>query len=233
MTLSFDAGTWDTWLKRVEVVDKKLRAVPRDLRESASAQRVAEDAALDVCHRQLATSQKVRAFGTPFWAYDPVRRTLCCGPYTKRERDERAAMSAKFDEGTTVLTKAHAAAPPQLDKRRASGDYTRGKGLPAARGASALLPLAVPLDKYLLREATARDAGFLEVRDKSTPEEQARQEALNRQRERLLAKRADDRHRARQRALEEAKATKAAERSSLMAEVLGPASCVLPRHVSM
>ena len=104
-------------------------------------------------------------------------------------------------------------APPQLDKRRASGDYTRGKGLPAARGASALLPLAVPLDKYLLREATARDAGFLEVRDKSTPEEQARQEALNRQRERLLAKRADDRHRARQRALEEAKATKEAERS--------------------
>jgi len=76
----------------------------------------------------------------------------------------------------------------------------------------------VPLDKYLLREATARDAGFLEVRDKSTPEEQARQEALNRQRERLLAKRADDRHRARQRALEEAKATKEAERSSLMAE---------------
>ena len=226
-------GTWDTWLKRVEEVDKKLRAVPRDLRESASAQRVAEDAALDVCHRQLATSQKVRAFGTPFWAYDPVRRTLCCGPYTKRERDERAAMSARFDEGTTVLTKAHAAAPPQLDKRRASGDYTRGKGLPAARGASALLPLAVPLDKYLLREATARDAGFLEVRDKSTPEEQARQEALNRQRERLLAKRADDRHRARQKALEEAKATKEAERSSLMAEVRCPASCVLPRHVSM
>ena len=94
-------------------MDKKLRAVPRDLRESASAQRVAEDAALDVCHRQLATSQKVRAFGTPFWAYDPVRRTLCCGPYTKRERDERAAMSARFDEGTTVLTRAHAAAPPR------------------------------------------------------------------------------------------------------------------------
>ena len=80
----------------------------------------------------------------------------------------------------------------------------------------------MPLDKYLLREATARDAGFLEVRDKSTPEEQARQEALNRQRERLLAQRADDRHRARQRALEEAKATKEAERSSLMAEVLFP-----------
>ena len=215
-------GTWDTWLKRTVEVDKKLRAVPRDLRESASAQRVAEDAALDVCHRQLATSQKVRAFGTPFWAYDPVRRTLCCGPYTKRERDERAAMSARFDEGTTVLTRAHAAAPPQPEKRRLSGDYTRGKGLPANRGASALLPLAVPLDKYLLREASARDAGFLEVRDKSTPEEQARQEALNRQRERLLAKRADDRHRARQRALEEAKATKEAERSSLMAEVLFP-----------
>ena len=45
--------------------------------------------------------------------------------------------------------------------------------------------------------------------------EQARQEALNRQRERLLAQRADDRHRALQRALEEAKATKEAERSSL------------------
>ena len=131
-------------------------------------------------------------------------------------------MSARFDEGTTVLTRAHAAAPPQPEKRRLSGDYTRGKGLPANRGASALLPLAVPLDKYLLREASARDAGFLEVRDKSTPEEQARQEALNRQRERLLAKRADDRHRARQRALEDAKATKEAERSSLMAEVLVP-----------
>ena len=84
-------------------------------------------------------------------------------------------MSARFDEGTTVLTRAHAAAPPQPEKRRLSGDYSRGKGLPANRGASALLPLAVPLDKYLLREASARDAGFLEVRDKSTPEEQARQ----------------------------------------------------------
>ena len=126
-------GTWDAWLKRTVEVDKKLKAVPRDLRESASAQRVAEDAALDVCHRQLATSQKVRAFGTPFWAYDPVRRTLCCGPYTKRERDERAAMSAKFDEGTTVLTKAHAAAPP-----RRPGPPSKGPPVPAFQTAASI-----------------------------------------------------------------------------------------------
>ena len=140
-------------------------------------------------------------------------------------------MSARFDEGTTYSHARTQRRRRSLTKRASA--TTRAQGPAGKSRRVGPLPLAVPLDKYLLREATARDAGFLEVRDKSTPEEQARQEALNRQRERLLAQRADDRHRARQRALEEAKATKEAERSSLMAEVRCPASCVLPRHVSM
>ena len=210
-------GTWDSWLKRTETIDKKITAIPRDLRESASAQRVAEDAALDVCHRQLATSQKVRAFGTPFWAYDPVRRTLCCGPRRLKDQEQRSKMTQKFDAGN-ALARAHNQAPAQPGKGRPSGDYERGSSLPAARGASLIMPLAVPLDRYLLREATARDAGFLEVRDKDSPEEQARQDALSRQRERLLAKRADDRHKARTKAREQALATNNEKRSSLMAE---------------
>ena len=150
-------------------MDKKLRAVPRDLRESASAQRVAEDAALT-----CATASS--------------RRRRRCGPSARRSGPtillggRCAAVLIPNEKGTSArpcppdlmrdddnYTRAHALRRRGLTKRRASGDYTRGKGLPANRGASALLPLAVPLDKYLLREASARDAGFLEVRDRARP----------------------------------------------------------------
>ena len=115
------------------------------------------------------------AFGTPFWAYDPVRRTLCCGPYTKRERDERAAMSARFDEARRPCARAHAAAPPQLEKR-VGRLHAREGPAGKSRRVAALSRWPCLWTSTCCVEASARDAGFLEVRDKSTPEEQARQE---------------------------------------------------------
>ena len=196
---------WDAWMRRTTADGA---TAPRDLRETISAARVIENTALDICHKQLATSQKIRAYGTPFWSYDAVRRTLCCGQLRAKDEDALAAMRRRFDDGSLLApTPNHYGA----GDRKVSATRHRGLSIGGAeaqqlkfnksRHASEHLPLQVPLDRYLLRSASAADAGFTEVRDKVSEEEQERARALERVEERAAAKRREERRLARQRAI--------------------------------
>lgn len=193
---------WDTWMNRRNA-DGTTQA--RDLRESASAARVVENTALDICHKQLATSQKVRAYGTPFWSYDAVRRTICCGALRAKDAAARDDMARRFDEGSALAPANHRAPAKsgKHDERRTSMSGAQQQQLKfvTTRHASDRLPLQVPLDRYLLRTASADDAGFTETRDKCSEEEMERARALERVEERAAAKRREERRLVRQRAL--------------------------------
>mmetsp|Transcript_29215 Transcript_29215/g.90397 ORF Transcript_29215/g.90397 Transcript_29215/m.90397 type:complete len:159 (-) Transcript_29215:200-676(-) len=109
---------WTAWLGRElpsDDPDAPPRPAPRDLRETVSALRVVEDAALDVCHRQLATSQKVRAYGTPFWAYP---RTA---PKSLRSR-----RNSRFDRLSTKYVHVVAAASPPHPPREGRAQVRPG-----------------------------------------------------------------------------------------------------------
>ena len=124
-------------------------------------------------------------------------RTLCCGPYTKRERDERAAMSMNStrDDGPGARARERAAAARQ--KTRVGRLHARQEPAGGARRVSIPTAGRAPGQVSVEGGDGARRGLPRGARQEHVPEEQARQEALNRQRERLLAKRADDRHRAR------------------------------------
>ena len=101
-------------------------------------------------------------------------------------------MRRRFDDGSLLApTPNHYGA----GDRKVSATRHRGLSIGGAeaqqlkfnksRHASEHLPLQVPLDRYLLRSASAADAGFTEVRDKASEEEQERARALERVEDRV------------------------------------------------
>ena len=155
-----------------------------------------------------------------------------------QDAQAREDMAKHFDDGVTALAPKHRRSK-KGGGRNAEDDRTwhtssTKSSIPSGRVASGQIQLSVPIDKYLLREVTAQQAGFLETRDKCSAEAAAREQALKRAEERAAAGRAEDRRQARARAL--AAAREATGRASAPLGSLGLARAAAqsaPRTVAM
>lgn len=99
--------------------------------------RVLENAQLDMAQRRLALSLKTHKYGAPFWTYDEVRRTVCCG-------DESASGLEAFLQDWSWT---HQQPPPNELRFKRQPRRKNSRTRPASTD-----PLSIPLDKYLKGE---------------------------------------------------------------------------------
>uniref|UniRef100_A0A7S3JQF3 Uncharacterized protein n=1 Tax=Aureoumbra lagunensis TaxID=44058 RepID=A0A7S3JQF3_9STRA len=178
---------WQKWLDQ----DPQKRSLR--LGDDKPIKNIMEDIQLELSRRALTLTMLQRDNnGQPFWTYDAVRRSICC-PKPSEEIAAVKQVEHFLENPTTSIAPAQTPAilpttgmpmpEKELKKRRRDslelaqkrrfsqqkfgGNYILSSMSKAHRDrpASNIQKLAVGLDRYLLRQVTARHAGFVETLD--------------------------------------------------------------------